>query len=413
MSHSEGLTQLKYRKENFKLLKDEINKIRNNIDDEIYETGFFMNDNAEYVWRARGKKRLLKSSPEEKFNFNEILKYYEFNKDKYLLGFTSKYFRKLSDLMTNSKNKQYSKDRIDLFNSRISFSQKLLLNKIKKENEEKDIKSSYSKFMNPFMTTMMDSFKNKKNKKPKIQFNKKNKTFNHFFSGNSINDKSDRINNNFSLNNNISILSYRNFNKKANNKKIFNIFPTTKSEISSISNTKSLPKCFSHNRFQNNKVNSYFDYLSLSLNKTRYKNKSETIDYSKIDGKEEFLKNLDKDKYFDYLKYKYKFYDLNFNSNKIFELKSRKRRNMFKNPKNRFVGNAIKYTDRSIFIKKLKRQKTDGYSPIIKTNNSHKNLIKKQISNLSSTQSRFIKTTRFNDEFHSIFEKFKKDYNSS
>ena len=86
---------------------------------------------------------------------------------------------------------------------------------------------------------------------------------------------------------------------------------------------------------------------------------------------------------------------------------------MFKNPKNRFVGNTIKYTDRSIFIKKLKRQKTDEYSPIVKTNNSHKNLIKKQISNLSSAQSRFIKTTRFNDEFHSIFEKFKKDYNSS
>ena len=138
MSRSDGLNQIKYKKENFKLLKEEINKIKNNIEQEFYETGVFMNDNAEYVCRARNKKRILKSSPEEKYNFNEILKYYEFNKDKYLLGFTSKYFRKLSDLMTNPKNKNYSKDRIDLFNSRILFSQNLLLNKLKKKNEDSE-----------------------------------------------------------------------------------------------------------------------------------------------------------------------------------------------------------------------------------------------------------------------------------
>ena len=90
-------------------------------------------------------------------------------KDKYLLGFTSQYFRKLSDLMSNPKNKKYSKDRIDLFNSRIIYSQKLLLNKIKKKNEdpdqkEKNAKSSYNNFMNPFMTIMLDSIENKKDK---------------------------------------------------------------------------------------------------------------------------------------------------------------------------------------------------------------------------------------------------------
>ena len=111
----------------------------------MHETGVFMNDNAEYVWRARNKKRILKSPPEEKYNFNEILKYYEFSKDKYLLGFTSKYFRKLSDLMANPKNKEYSKDRIDLFNSRIIFSQKILLNKLKKKNEDSDPKEKNTK----------------------------------------------------------------------------------------------------------------------------------------------------------------------------------------------------------------------------------------------------------------------------
>ena len=423
MSHSKGLSQLKYKKENFKLLKEEINKIKNNIDDEIYETGLSINDNAEYVWRARNKKRILKSPPEEKYNFNEILKYYEFNKDKYLLGFTSQYFRKLSDLMSNPKNKKYSKDRIDLFNSRIIYSQKLLLNKIKKKNEdpdqkEKNAKSSYNNFMNPFMTIMLDSIENKKDKKTKIKFKKNGKTKNHFLSHKNYrnNHNNNNQNQNFSSNN-ISILSYKNFMKEIKNKNELTIFPTTKNEISSISNKKSIPKCFSDNNISNsnNKVNLYLDYLSFCLNKKKYKNKNETIDYSKIDAKEEFLKNLDKDKYFDYLKYKYNFYESYKLNNKriIFDLKNRKRRDMFKNPKDKFLQNVIKNTDRSIFLKKIKRQKEDEYSVFTNTSNSHKNLIKKQLSNLSSTQSRFIKTMKFNDDCHSIFEKFKKDYNSS
>ena len=215
-------------------------------------------------------------------------------------------------------------------------------------------------------------------------------------------------------NHNVSILAYKNFRKGMKNKNDLNIFPTTKNDISLISNKKSLPKCFSDNNFpnNNNKINSYFDYLSFSLNKNKYKFKKESIDYSKIDGKEEFLKNLDKDKYYDYLKYKYNFYEAN--KKLIFDLKNRKRRDMFKKPSNKFLGNMIKNTDRSIFLKKIKRQKKDEYSSISNTsNNSHKNLIKKQLSNLSSTHSRFIKTMRFNDDCHSIFEKFKKDYNSS
>ena len=414
MSHSDGLNQIKYKKENFKLLKEEFNKIKNNIDEEMFEAGVFMNDNAEYVWRAKNKKRILKSLPEQKYNFNEILKYYEFNKDKYLLGFTSKYFRKLSDLMTNPKNKNYSKDRIDLFNSRIFFSQKLLLNKLKNKNEhsdpkEKDSKTSYNKFMNPFMTIMLHSIKNKKDKKTKIKFKKNGKTINHFLYSNSNNDMNKQKNNH-----NVSILAYKNFRKGIKNKNDLNIFPTTKDDISSISNKKSLPKCFSDNNFSNNnnKINSYFDYLSFSLNKKKYKFKKESIDYSKIDGKEEFLKNLDKDKYYDYLKYKYNFYEAN--KKLIFDLKNQKRRDMFKKQNNKFLENMIKNTDRSIFLKKIKRQKKDEYSSISNTsNNSHKNLIKKQLSNLSSTHSRFIKTMRFNDDCHSIFEKFKKDYNSS
>jgi hypothetical protein len=328
--------------------------------------------------------------------------------------------------MTNPKNKNYSKDRIDLFNSRIIFSQNLLLNKLKKKNEdsdskEKDLKTSYNNFMSPFMTVMMESIKNKKDKKTKIKFKKNGKRINHFLYSKNINDR-DNYNNNQNENfssNNITILTYKNFMKEKKNKKELNFFPTTKNEISSISNKNSLPKCFSDNNFSNNKnkINSYFDYLSLSMNQKKNKNKNLTIDFSKIDGKEEFLKNFDKDKYFDYLKYKYNFYeDYKLNNKRInFLLKSRKRRNMFKIPKNKFLENKIKYTDRSIFLKKIKRQKKDGYSPTAFTNtsNNHKNLIKKQISNLSSNQSRFIKTMRINDDFHSIYEKFKKDYNSS
>ena len=113
MSFNSGI---KIKKEDFKSLKDEIKNIKGNINEEMYNSGVFMNEKEEFVWRANKRKLYEKSSPDKKYDLNEILKFYELNKDKYLQGFTSNYFRKLSDLMVKNKYKKYSKERLDLFN---------------------------------------------------------------------------------------------------------------------------------------------------------------------------------------------------------------------------------------------------------------------------------------------------------
>ena len=130
---------IKIKKEDFKSLKDEINNIKGNINEEMYKVGVFINEREEYVWRANQPKKMDKTSPEQKYDLNEILKYYELNKDKYIQGFTSNYFRKLSDLMSKAKNKKYSRERLDLFNSRINNSQKIYANYLKKNGKDLEI----------------------------------------------------------------------------------------------------------------------------------------------------------------------------------------------------------------------------------------------------------------------------------
>ena len=124
---------IKIKREDFKSLKDEIKNIKRNINKEIHSVRVFLNDKEDYVWRANKKPIFEKSSPEEKYNLNELLKYHELNKDKYIQGFTSKYFRKLTDLLSKNKYKKYSKERLELYNSRINKSQKIYIEKNDKD----------------------------------------------------------------------------------------------------------------------------------------------------------------------------------------------------------------------------------------------------------------------------------------
>ena len=184
---------IKIKKEDFKSLKDEINNIKGNINQEMYKVGVFMNEREEYVWRANQPKKKDKSSPEQKYDLNEILKYYELNKDKYIQGFTSNYFRKLSDLMSKTKNKKYSRERLDLFNSRINKSQKIYANYLKKNGKDSEMKSSLNKIIikNPFVTSL-HPYNNKKNKKDNSELGmnlKNNILYNKYI----INKKSNNI----------------------------------------------------------------------------------------------------------------------------------------------------------------------------------------------------------------------------
>ena len=80
---------IKIKKESYKLLKEEIRSIKSNINKELYNVGVFINEKEEYIWRANQKNKNIKSSSQQNYDLNEILKYYELNKNKYFQGFTS------------------------------------------------------------------------------------------------------------------------------------------------------------------------------------------------------------------------------------------------------------------------------------------------------------------------------------
>ena len=410
MSSRKGI---KIKREDFKSLKDEIKNIKGNINEEMYNAGVFMNEKEEYVWRANKKKLYEKSSPEKKFDLNEILKFYELNKDKYIQGFTSNYFRKLSDLMAKNKYKKYPKERLDLFNSRINNSQKIYINYLKKNGRDSEIKSSINKKIKTPFVTSLHSYNSKiyKNKNENRKIQKSNLIYNNYIQ----NQKS-------FLSSNKSTFSNNEYDKKivkikVNNKYDSNEFLSWKKELNS-SNTKNksknkfLTKYFSYkNMLKTNKNNS--KELEKNFSFSYYKkNKLNSSGDNIYDGKEEFFKDLDKDKYHNYLRNQYQFFDDYYiDKNKInFELKTKKRKDLFNlKPNSKFLEKVLKNVKKSDFFNKIKRNIKNENIPIIKINNSNKIIYKNKDRGLGlpSLSARFLKTMKFNNDCNLIYKKYK------
>lgn len=402
-----SLSGIKTKKENYKSLKEEIKNIKRNINNEIYKAGVFINEKEEYVWRANQKKINEKSSPEQNYDINEILKYYELNSDKFLQGFTSEYFRKLVNLMSKIKYKKYSKERLDLFNSRINYSQKIYAEYLKKKGEDSELKSSLNtKIKNPFVTALHSY--NTKNNRIQIRNKKENKNFNlknNLLFNNYINNNQD------GSSNNISTLSYKDFNKKLfkkRNKNESNEFLTWKNNDnkSNLNGKKSFIKYFSCKNL-NKKVSKKRLIINNNTSFSFIHKNNSWKDINERDAKEAFLENLNQDKYFDFLRSQYNFFNNGIDKKQYnFELKTKKRKNMFSlKPNNQIKQSTFKYD----FFKKMKRNIKNENSPIIKVNNSNSAVINRpKISELPSLSARFLKTMKFNKDCHSIYEKFKK-----
>ena len=411
MSSRKGI---KIKREDFKSLKDEIKNIKGNINEEMYSAGVFMNEKEEYVWRANQKKIYEKSSPEKKYDLNEILKYYELNNDKYIQGFTNNYFRKLTDLMSKNKYKKYTRERLDLFNSRINKSQKIYINYLKKNGKDSDIKSSINKkIKTPFVTTIY-SYNSKmyKNKNENKKIKKNNFLYNNYIQ----NQKS-------FLSSNISTFSNNEYDKKIVKIKVNNKYDST--EFSNWK--KDLNNSKANNKNKNKNLTKYFSYKNmLKINNRRNskeiennfsfsynnKNKLNTSENNLMDGKNEFIRDLDKDKYHDYLRSQYQFFDDYYmDKNKItFELKTKRRKNLFNlKPNGKFLEKIIKNVKKSDFFNKIKRNIKNETSPVIKISNSNKKIIyKNKDKGLPSLSARFIKTMKFNSDCNLIYEKVKK-----
>ena len=412
---------IKIKKEDFKSLKDEINNIKGNINEEMYKVGVFINEREEYVWRANQPKKMDKTSPEQKYDLNEILKYYELNKDKYIQGFTSNYFRKLSDLMSKAKNKKYSRERLDLFNSRINRSQKIYNNYLKKNCKDSDIKSSLNKIIkNPFVTSLYP-YNNKKNKKEnnKLGMSQKNNILYNYCL---INKKS----------NNISTFSYNEDKKKSLQIKIKN--KNDSNELSKWQEEELDNSKLNTNKSQNKKKNifltKYYFYKNMVNKKIKKNNnnknnaleknfsfsynnrrKSNSVDNKESDGKNEFFQDYNEEKYFNHLKKQYNFYISEKDEGKFnFEIKTKKRKNMFNLKTNsKFLEKNFRSTFKSDFMNKIKRKIKNENSPNIKSNNSNNIIYKRKIGELPSLSARLLKSTKINNDFNLIYEKVKKN----
>ena len=399
---------IKIKKENYKALKEEIKNIKYNINEEMYNAGVFMNENEEYIWRAKKKKIYQKSSPEKRFDINEILKYYELNKDKYLQGFTSKYFRQLTDLLTKNMHKKYPKERMDLFNSRINKSQKIYCKVLKKGEEDADINSSINKKINnPFVTTL---YPYKGNKNNNMKVNKKLKNNMSFSNYGNIHKV-------FSLNN-ILTLPYNNCDKtisKYNNKNKMNDISTdrenennSKININQNKNTI-LSKYHSYKNILSNKKNNNMNFENKSFSFGNNKNNN-SVRLNRVESKDEFFNHLDQGKYIYFLKKQYNFFnEYNDKSKQNFESETKRRKDMFNSkPNSKFLDKIIKDTSKLDFFNKIKRKiKNENSPPSFNLNKTNKIVIKKKGKEVSFLTSRFLKTMKFNNDCQSIYDKYK------
>ena len=66
---------IKYRRENFRALKDEMLNIRFAINKEMSQAAILLNDKNEYIFRVQNRDSYFsRRSPEQRYIFNEILK---------------------------------------------------------------------------------------------------------------------------------------------------------------------------------------------------------------------------------------------------------------------------------------------------------------------------------------------------
>ena len=365
---------IKYKKENFKALKDEIKNINYSINKGGVSSIVLLNENNQYVCRIQNRDAYYsKSSPETNYIFNQILKQYELNKDQTAQGFNEKYIKELTELLSlrHIHTKDYTKKRIELFNSRINKYHKSYINYLKKKGEDANLQSTINKKIKTIDKTLnikvLDTIKlrdrnifSKKRSKTKLSLTNKSFLKSDLFSYiknisyfNQINENINRKNDN-----GISTAKDESFNSKLINNKKNHLY-------NSVINLNKF-------KIRNSNENLEKNFSSLSpINKD--KNKNDKNDLNQIndnnnnddddemkkkedESKEEFLRTYDRKKYMDFLKTRYSFIKGNRNEEKDYKktIEIMRRHNMFKlRPKEDFLKKQVKDMDKLIFFKRI------------------------------------------------------------
>ena len=361
-----------YESNNSKPLNNEITNIKIDPIKEFSENNVLLNDQNEYIFKSQSlNSYFFWPTLEEKYLFNQILKYYELSSNQYVQGFNSRYFSKLSELLSlkDINSKEYSKKRIELFNKRVKESHSSYINYFKKRGEEVILQSSMNKKLNPVNLSHTNKLRNgilKLKYKKRNQINKL------------INEPNKMIiNNRYSRPNfspDLSLLSFNQYRKSLSSFKLNNSSTAREESYNTVKTLKNkflLNKSYSNFKIEEGKENSNLLTPRLySNNKQDNDNKEEDINFKEKKAKEDFFGNYNKKRYMKFLKYKYQFIeDKNFEK-KLPKITNKdiKRINIFKfKPKNKFISKEVKDGYKFIFFKKIKN-KIDGF------NNSNKSL---------------------------------------
>ena len=297
---------IKIRKKNY-IKEKEIAKIEANIDNHIFASNALNTERFENKWRGKNKHKII-SLTEDNYQIKEIIKQYKSNKNQ-INGLSSKYLLQLSDLL-GQKDKYFSKKRLELYDKRIN---KIKLNT--NENEEKTSIPVYNSLSNV-------------NSKLKRMFNSKKAE---------------------------SVTMY--CTERYRNKKIFkkNNNLTEKSKTFKYLLTKPINK--KKNFINKNKI-----VESMLLTQYNSKNEDENYDDS-LKGKEEYLLNRDKEKYHEYLKNEYNFFNNN-NMNEILFLNEKNKRNkLFKSISNyKYIENKKNDPFKNTLFNKINRKKDNDFN---------------------------------------------------
>ena len=368
---------LKYKHENFKALKDEIDNIKYHVNQALSGGGgsVLINDKSKYISRLHKESYLYKPTAEQKYLLNEILKHYELNMNQNAQGYNNKYLNKLTELLSkkNMPTHDYTQKRIQLFNLRINENHKSYINYLKKKGADFKMQSSMNKKINPMNLTFNMKIKDKllemnyinKKRIPKIKSRSKILIKNQIIKikqlplSNLISPTFNQYHNNILNKNENSISTARDDSFRSKSKQDI---------IRNIQIKKYMNRTFYNNKkfkIRNDDIIFPKNYFNLKKEEEKDKNNEDELIESNLDdemklnekkSKEEFLKTYNIEKYMTFLQSKYNFVEDNFNKNnedKKFdeELKIQK---MFQiKPKNQFLDKKKFDWSKTMFFKKL------------------------------------------------------------
>ena len=386
MSKFKALSGMKYKKENFRLLKDDIMSIEGIGGGK--GPSFTLNENCEYVSRIKSQTRISKPTAEQRYLFNEILKYYELNSNQTIQGFNKNYFRDLTELMSKKdiKTNDYTKKRIELFNSRINSHHKSYIKYLKKEGKDTKMQSSMNKTINPMNVTFNLKLNNniimKKEKKPK-------------------NNSFIRLKN--SLLEQMTKYFFDRYEKSASTIKLGEDFFLKKN----LPKNRTLFKSASYlNKFNiensESNLNHKLSLLNIKIKDDINKNNAE-MELMEKKSKEEYFNTRNKNNYMKFLRSKYQFIEDNTpekNESKL-SIKDIKIFNMFKyRPKNLFLKIRNKAEDKKIFFRKIEKEVNKSNASELVFKPIRKKINKKQ---LSTSYSKF---NILNNSVNQIYNKY-------